>query len=344
MDAILPEDSLDEVPSSFQAVGHVGMKRLLLFCLGLTRVAHLNLRSQYLPYKSLIATVLLDKNTNIKTVINKTDTVGEESEYRTFNYEVLAGPHDMDVTAREQGCVFKFNYAKVYWNSRLNTEHERLVELFRPGEAICDVMAGIGPFAIPSGRKHTFVWANDLNPDSFKYLEQNIKINRVEQFVQAFNMDGRVFIEQATKDLFMSDRTVTLPLRKVSRSAKEKPAATQIQQPKTFSHFAMNLPASAITFLPAFIGLYARVGIPKSEKLPCIHVYCFIKKLDGNVDEAEEINKTISNLLGFSFILGDVGKEGQLKVTDVRDVGPNKRMFCASFILPTDVAYRNTQS
>jgi tRNA (guanine37-N1)-methyltransferase len=327
MDSILPEDSLDEVPSGFQAVGHV---------------AHLNLRSQYLPYKSLIAAVLLDKNPVIKTVINKTDTVGDESEYRTFSYEVLAGPHDMDVTTREQGCEFKFNYAKVYWNSRLNTEHERLVEVFRPGEAVCDVMAGIGPFAIPAGKKRTFVWANDLNPDSFKHLEQNIKINHVERFVEPFNMDGREFIKHATKGLWTADRTVTLPPRKVSRSAKEKPPATQIPQPKVFSHFAMNLPASAITFLPAFIGLYARVGIPKSERRPCIHVYCFVKKVDENVNEAEEINNTISGLLGFSFALGDDGNEGQLKVTDVRDVGPNKRMFCASFILPVEVAYRET--
>src|SRR6202012_5731888 len=125
MDAILPEDSLAEVPSGFQAVGHV---------------AHLNLRERYLPYKALVAAVLLDKNPGIRTVINKTDTVGDGSEYRTFSYEVLAGPHDMDVVAREQGCEFRFNYARVYWNSRLNTEHERLVALFRPGEALCDVM------------------------------------------------------------------------------------------------------------------------------------------------------------------------------------------------------------
>jgi tRNA (guanine37-N1)-methyltransferase len=327
MDAILPEDSLDEVPSGFQAVGHI---------------AHLNLRSQYLPYKSLIATVLLDKNPVIKTVINKTDTVGEESEYRTFSYEVLAGPHDMDVSVREQGCEFRFNYAKVYWNSRLNTEHERLVQLFRPGEAVCDVMAGIGPFAIPAGKKRVFVWANDLNPDSFKHLEQNVKLNHVASFVEPFNTDGREFIERATRGLWMAERSVTLPPRKVSRTSKERTAPVVIPQPKTFSHFVMNLPASAITFLPAFIGLYARVGIPRSEPRPCIHVYCFVKKVDENVDEAEEVRKTISGLHGFSFTLGDEAEEGQLKITDVRNVGPSKTMFCASFILPEDVAYRET--
>ena len=245
MDAILPEDSLDEVPSGFQAVGHV---------------AHLNLRSQYLPYKSLIAAVLLDKNPGIRTVINKTDTVGDESEYRTFSYEVLAGPHDMDVTAREQGCEFRFNYAKVYWNSRLNTEHERLVGTFRPGEAVCDVMAGIGPFAVPAGKKRVFVWANDLNPDSFRHLEQNIRLNRVERFVRPFNADGRAFVERAAAELWtLGDRTVTLPARTRSRLAlEEPPPPTLVTRPRTFAHFVMNLPASALSFLPAFVGLHAR--------------------------------------------------------------------------------------
>src|ERR1700710_1664802 len=143
----------------------------------LTFLAHLNLRSQYLPFKNLIATVIIDKNPAVKTVINKIDTVGEESEYRTFSYEVLAGNGDMNVSLTEQNCVFDFNYAKVYWNSRLNTEHERLVQSFKPGEAVCDVMAGIGPFAIPAGKRKVFVWANDLNPESYRYLESGVQKN-----------------------------------------------------------------------------------------------------------------------------------------------------------------------
>ena len=132
-----------------------------------------------MPYKKVIAEVLVDKNPHIRTVINKTADVGTESEFRTFGYEVLAGPDDLDVEVRENECVFRFDYSKVYWNSKLHGEHTRLIDLFRPGEVVCDVMAGIGPFAVPAGKKGVFVWANDYNPDSYRYLDESIKRNKV---------------------------------------------------------------------------------------------------------------------------------------------------------------------
>ncbi|KAK4905951.1 hypothetical protein LTR28_000682, partial [Elasticomyces elasticus] len=161
--AILPEDELGEVPSGFNLVGHV---------------AHLNLRDAYLPYKHILGAVILDKNSGVRSVINKIDDVGEENAFRTFNYEVIAGEDDMNVEVKEGDCLFRFNYAKVYWNGKLNTEHERLRSLFKEGEAVCDVMAGIGPFAVPAGKKGVFVWANDLNPESFAGLQDAIKRNK----------------------------------------------------------------------------------------------------------------------------------------------------------------------
>jgi tRNA (guanine37-N1)-methyltransferase len=283
----------------------------------------------------------------VKTVINKVDTVGEESEFRTFNYEVLAGPDDMEVTLREQDCTFKFNYAKVYWNSRLSTEHERLVRTFSEGEAVCDVMAGIGPFALPAGKKKVFVWANDLNPESFKALEDGIARNKLGEFVRAFNEDGRNFIKEATKTLFQEDRIVTLQ-QKLSRSQKLdspnlKPFEQKLTQPKLFSHFVMNLPATAITFLPSFIGLYAQADIPKGQPLPKVHVYCFSTKSDDNEAESLKICEEISSLLKFEFKPGDGDAEGEVAVHDVRDVAPKKRMFCASFRLPEAVAFSESR-
>jgi tRNA G37 N-methylase Trm5 len=53
------------------------------------------------------------------------------------------------------------------------------VELLRPGEVLCDMMAGIGPFAIPAARRRVTVHANDLNPRCAHYLQANAKLNKV---------------------------------------------------------------------------------------------------------------------------------------------------------------------
>lgn len=145
----------------------------------LTTVAHLNLREQYLPYKNIIGQVILDKNPPLRTVINKTDNVGNDDEFRTFGYELIAGVDDMNVEVSEANCTFKFDYSKVYWNTKLGTEHHRIAEMFKPGEVVADVMAGIGPFAVPAGKKGVFVLANDKNPESYKSLKDAIHGNKV---------------------------------------------------------------------------------------------------------------------------------------------------------------------
>ncbi|KAI5277665.1 tRNA(m(1)G37)methyltransferase, partial [Ascosphaera aggregata] len=55
------------------------------------------MRDEYLPYRYLIAEILLDKQrSTIKTVINKIDDVGSTSQFRTFEYELLGGSPDMN--------------------------------------------------------------------------------------------------------------------------------------------------------------------------------------------------------------------------------------------------------
>lgn len=346
--AILPEEEQIDVPSGFSLVGHV---------------AHMNLRDEYLPYKHLIAKILLDKNPGVRTVINKIDDVGEENEYRTFRYEVLAGEDDMKVEVSEEGCTFVFDYSKVYWNPRLNTEHRRIVDHFKDGEAVCDVMAGIGPFAVPAGKKKIFVWANDLNPDSYSSLADAITRNKVSDFVQAFNTDGRDFIRSATAHLLDTEKTVEIKTKASRRNAgtdgrKQQGILKTLVQPKTFQHFVLNLPASALSFLPSFVGIYTsdmRSRIPKDTKMPVVHVYCFNTKdelnerstdeagsNDGGVEQSsEKICAEISQQLQYDMKLGKLEEEGGVEIFDVRDVAPKKRMFCASFRIPEEVAFRD---
>lgn len=136
--------------------------------------------------------------------------------------------------------------------------------------------------------------------------------------------------------------------RQVSRvkrptASAVKPTAT-LTSPKTFNHYILNLPASAITFLPSFIGLYAgreKLFAPITDvKLPILHVHCFSTKSDDNKAEEVKICKEVSEQLGYEMRPGDIETEGEVQVWDVRDVAPVKRMFCASFRLPGEVAFR----
>lgn len=68
-----------------------------------------------------------------------------------------------------------------------------------------------------------------------------------------------------------------------------------------------------------------------------IHVYCFSTKSDDNKAEEGKILKEISEQLGYR--LEKAGDE-EMEIWDVRDVAPQKRMFCASFRLPREVAFR----
>ena len=329
------------------------------------KLAHVNLREQYLPYRYIIGQVLVDKNPNITTVINKTEDVGTESAFRTFPYEVIAGPDDLDVELSESNCTFRFNFGKVYWNTRLATEHGRIVSKFEESEAVCDLMAGVGPFAVPAGKKRVFVWANDLNPDSCAGLRWAILNNKVGDFVNASCEDGRSFIRRATAQLQARQRHVSIQKHKpkslfrntlkipksLSQNSTNSPASNEdfdttvvppseyFEEPLSFDHYIMNLPATAVEFLDAFWGIYAgreAEFAPVTERqLSMIHVYLFIPRGDSAGGEHEEVCRVVSRHLGAE--ISPATKDVEL--WDVRLVSPKKRMYCASFRLPRDVAF-----
>lgn len=201
--------------SGFSVVGHI---------------LHLNLREHLEPYKALIGRVYLDKVKNVTCVVNKVNMI--ESTFRNFSMEVLAGEKNTQVEVKQNGLRFQFDFAEVYWNPRLSTEHSRVVSLLNRGDVLYDVFAGVGPFAVPAAHKGCVVFANDLNPHSFSWLKRNVELNKVSGRVSTFNLDGRKFI-----------RTV---LGCNLREHAKKGAKV---------HVCMNLPSLATEFLDAFIGL-----------------------------------------------------------------------------------------
>ena len=113
----------------------------------------------------------------------------------------------------------------------------------------------------------------------------------------------------------------------------------KIARPKIFQHYVMNLPATAISFLDAFIGLYKgqeRLFTPHTDaQRPMVHVHCFAAKNKDAEPEAE-ICRRISNVLDH-----EVRLDGEdVHIEEVRNVAPSKQMYCASFRLPGEVLFR----
>ncbi|KAF8369891.1 hypothetical protein HHK36_032085 [Tetracentron sinense] len=281
LEALLPKGMI--VPSAFETVGHI---------------AHLNLRDEHLSYKKLIAQVVLDKNKpKIQTVVNKIDAI--QNDYRTMQLEVLAGNHSLVTTVVENGVRFNVDLAAVYWNSRLATERQRLVNCFTRNDVVCDVFAGVGPIAISAAKKVKRVYANDLNPCAVEYLENNSVLNKVERKIEVFNMDGRRFINA----IFAS------------------------QKAESITHVVMNLPNDAAEYLDAFRGIFRRRSKEKECTLPVIHVYGFSKAQDPEFDFHERIKTALMEVAV------------EVEMHRVRLVAPGKWMICASFGLPEKVAF-----
>uniref|UniRef100_A0A672RHB0 tRNA methyltransferase 5 n=1 Tax=Sinocyclocheilus grahami TaxID=75366 RepID=A0A672RHB0_SINGR len=125
---------------------------------------------------SRVGQVIIDKNPGVTCVVNKTNTI--DSTYRNFQMEVLAGESNMVAKVRENGVLYEFDFSLVYWNPRLSTEHECIVSLLQRRDTVVDVFTGVGPFAIPAARRGCEVLANDLNPESFRWLQHNSKLNK----------------------------------------------------------------------------------------------------------------------------------------------------------------------
>jgi tRNA (guanine37-N1)-methyltransferase len=104
----------------------------------------------------------------------------------------------------------------------------------------------------------------------------------------------------------------------------------------------MNLPASALEFLHSFRGLYhgrEELFAPRtSTQLPMVHAHCFAVKGDF-ATASREILQRIEKEIGLLLRVGNGETEGEVTITEVRDVAPNKTMFCAGFRLPAVVAF-----
>ncbi|KZC11320.1 tRNA (guanine(37)-N1)-methyltransferase [Dufourea novaeangliae] len=114
---------------------------------------------------------------------------------------------------------------------------------------------------MPAALKGVKVFANDLNPESYKWLKKNFVINKIKSNYQSFNMDGREFLRTVVKDDILS--------RRVNNEVGSE-------------HIVMNLPSLAVEFMDVFYECFNEDEVKKMcSQPPIIHLYCFVKANKG---------------------------------------------------------------
>ena len=148
---------------------------------------------------------------------------------RIRDLEFLSGVDDSVTIHKEHGARLKLDVREVYFSPRLATERKRVMESVNEGEKILDMFCGIGPFPIVIAReKDVEITAVDINESAIKYLDENIRLNKLKGQIKTYCGDAR----------------------KVSDELKTK-----------YDRIIMNLPGLAYTFLDVAVNLIEDNGI-----------------------------------------------------------------------------------
>lgn len=89
---------------------------------------------------------------------------------------------------RENGCVFRLDVSKVMFSLGNQAERMRVAKLVEDDEVVVDMFAGIGYFSIPIAvhSKAKRIYSIEINPDSYRFLLENIKLNEAGNIVPIF--------------------------------------------------------------------------------------------------------------------------------------------------------------
>ena len=235
----LPENILELVPKSYDIIGKIAF-------IEFDQINTINDKN-LLSYKKKIAGALVNVNKTVETVYEKKSEV--KGRYRLKELKVIHGDDNPETIHKENGCLFKLDVKKTFFTPRLVFERKRISSnSFKKQETIVDMFAGVGPFSIQIAKNNDAkIHAFDVNPSAYKYLVDNIELNKMKGEVIAHNMDVRELLN---------------PDNKLGKHLKNK-----------IDRIIMNLPEQSINFLDVACFLMKKPsGI--------LHFYQFSEKPD----------------------------------------------------------------
>lgn len=190
MKGLIPENERGYLSNRFHIIGDIAIVRI---------------PPEVDDYKDEIARSIISNHRNIKTVLNKLSKL--EGEERVASFEILAGSKTVTLH-REFGFAYRMDVSRVFFNSHLGFERERIAQMAGVGEKALVAFCGVGPYAIPIAAKGADVLALDKSTEACRWLLENARLNRVEEKINIINGDAFSFAHLLSSKEIKFDRII----------------------------------------------------------------------------------------------------------------------------------------
>ena len=157
----------------------------------------------------IIADAVMQTHKRVESVWRQASSVS--GDFRLRGLEFILGERKTETLYKEHGCIFKVDLGKCYFSPRLSYERMRIARQVQPDEAILNMFAGVGCYSIVIAKhsKPEKIFSIDINPVAIQYMQENIKLNKVEEKVIPIQGDAKKAIEERLQNV--ADR-VLMPL------------------------------------------------------------------------------------------------------------------------------------
>jgi len=191
---ILSEEELKFLPRGFQTLGNI-----IIF----------KLNQKLFEKEKLIAKAYLELLPRIRSVyVNRGKIAGTYREPEKI--ELIGGEDNPIVYHKEHEVIYNFDITKIMFSKGNINERKYLSTLVQKGEIVVDMFAGIGYFSLPIA-KHSLVskiYAIEVNPESYKFLVKNIKLNQMEDIIIPIKGDCKEEVLKLSKAGIKADRVI----------------------------------------------------------------------------------------------------------------------------------------
>ena len=158
---IIPEEDRRRISPHFDVIGDIAI---------------IALPEDLNGYAPVIAETIKSHRQGIRTVLLKVEKV--RGDCRTARYDIISGETTI-TTHHEYGFSYRLDLGTVFFNPRLASERRRVTSLVQAGERVLVPFCGAGPFVIPAAARGASVMAVEQNPDAYRWLLENMRLNRV---------------------------------------------------------------------------------------------------------------------------------------------------------------------